>query len=136
MALMLWKDNPDKFGGLILDAAYPINGVQRDPATGQPKVILHDAHKDEGIKSVPIYVLIGDKDRNVPIAEKLWRAAMEKWQTAGVPVTLNVVPGGGHEWLVKDKKTADALEVWLKDVAAGKLPTESATRQPATKPVE
>jgi predicted esterase len=128
MALSLWQNDPNSIGGMVLDAAYP---VQRDPNTGQFSATPLPKH--DGIKAVPILVVVGGKDGGA----KLWKSLEDKWRQGGVPLVVRYVEGRGHEWLVAGKELT-ALEDWLKQVARGELPgrTAEAASKPAANTAE
>jgi pimeloyl-ACP methyl ester carboxylesterase len=113
MALILYARDPGRFGGLVLDAAYPIDMEayrQRRMAATKPPA-------DEATKKVPILVLVGDQDGGT----KVWDLAEPEWRAAGVPLSIDRVPGGKHEWLARGDHLTRLL-TWLGDVAAGRLP--------------
>jgi predicted esterase len=122
MALNIWQDNAAKCGGLIIDAAYPIE--QR--ATGTVPLELP---KNDAIKSVPILVFVGEKD-SAGKACALWLKTVPKWLDAGIPLQVNCVPDKGHQWLIGEKE-AKVVEEWLAQVAKGQSPT---TTMPTTRP--
>ena len=80
----------------------------------------------DALKSVPMFVLVGEEDGG----SSVWKQVEADWRKAGVPLTIDYVAGGKHEWLLREKQ-AEALVKWLEDVAAGKLPGAPA---PPTKP--
>ena len=101
LALALWQARPGRYGGLILDAAYPVEEKDgRQVAISLPS--------DPAVREVPLFVLVGLKD---PLAV-FWRQVEGPWREAGVPLTVCYVPGKGHEWLLGDEEIA-ALEAWL-----------------------
>jgi predicted esterase len=113
MALLFWSKDPARFGGLMLDAGYPIDmeAYQR----GERKLI--DPPAGDAATKTPIFVLVGDADPG----HMAWRQMEGQWKTAGVPLVVHYVPQGHHEWLLRGKMV-DAFDEWLADVAAGKLP--------------
>jgi pimeloyl-ACP methyl ester carboxylesterase len=111
-ALGLWRLGPGRLGGLVLDAAYP---VQRTPGG----IGLMPLPNDPAVKRTPFFVLVGEQDGG----SKVWRKAAPIWRRAGVPLTIHTIPGKGHAWLFGPKQLDD-LEAWLKQVKAGKLPTD------------
>jgi hypothetical protein len=117
----MWSQQPEKFSGLILDAAYPMV-----PATGgyTPMALPNG----DGIRQSPVFVLVGDQDGGAGT----WRQALPVWQKAGVPLMVHFIKGRKHEWLFGKEQQAD-LDKWLADVAAGKMPAMNAA---ATKPAE
>jgi len=102
LALKLWHIRPADYSGVILDAAYPF---ETHPDGEQ---IPLDLPATEGVTSVPIFVLVGAKDKGAA----LWRKTGRTWGKAGVPLTIRYVKGLGHEWLFGDEETA-ALDAWL-----------------------
>jgi predicted esterase len=114
MALELWYADPTKWGGLVLDAAYPVR-----PENG--KYVPRPLPKNDAIKKVPLFVLVGAMDGGSP----LWKQLTPAWREAGVPLTIRHVEGKGHTWLFGKSET-ELLEQWLTDVAAGKLPSDPA----------
>jgi predicted esterase len=111
MALEFYWSDCGKWGGLILDAAYPID--MNSYASG--KVAPHALPKDPMIQKVPFFVLVGDQDGGA----QLWKQVEPEWKQAKVPLTVRYVAGRRHEWLFGGPET-DALEQWLKETAAGK----------------
>jgi predicted esterase len=125
MALELWRKDPSRFGGLVLDAAYPLDAEAY--ARGERKTVEPPA--GDAVKSVPVFVLVGLADGG----HKLWKDAEEPWTKAGVPLTVKYVPDGKHEWLLRAELLLE-FEKWLADVAAGKLPGAAPTPAPAAAP--
>ncbi len=107
VALEFWLTKPDLYGGLILDAAYPVE------ERGGEAVVLAPPRGD-AVETVPIFVLVGEKDALLPV----WKEAEKPWREAGVPLTIRVVPGKGHEWLFGEAEVA-ALEEWLGALPGG-----------------
>jgi len=103
MALILWKEDPGAFGGVVLDAAYPVTGRDADG-----RVQLLTLPKADAIQNVPFLVLVGEQDRGAAV----WKKVQPEWEKAGIPVTLSVVPGKGHAWLLDGPQVAE-LERWL-----------------------
>ena len=103
IALTLWNERPERFGALILVAAYPVEAdVETDGYRPTP------LPKSPAIRDVPIYVLVGEEDGLVHI----WREAFDGWRDAGVPLTVRYVPRAGHDWLVGDEELEELLR-WL-----------------------
>jgi len=124
MALNAWESNPAPFGGLVLDAAYPIDLG----AMNRGEVVPSKLPAGDASKKVPMFVMVGDQDGGTSV----WKQVEGDWRKAGVPLTIDYVAGKEHEWLL-DEKRAAALVQWLEDVAKGKLP--GAPEPPApTKP--
>jgi len=111
-ALSAWPENAAKFGGIILDAAYPI----RQTAAGLKPLPIPPG---EGVKSCPFFVLVGERDNGAA----LWRKTAPKWREAGIPLVLRFVAGKGHTWLFGADELA-ALDAWLAAVREGKLPSD------------
>ena len=121
MSLQLYAADPDRFGGYVLDAAYPI----RRTATG---VALTDPPKDDGVSKAPIFVVVGTRDGGA----KAWRKATDPWRAAGVPLVVHYVPDKGHTWLF-DAERLKLLHDWLAAVRKGELPGKAS---PTTQPVD
>lgn len=119
-ALELYFDKPQTFGALVLDAAYPLDMEKYQ----QGKAEVHPLPKDESIKKVPMFVLVGEKDNGA----QLWKNVEPAWREAGVPLTIRYVPNGIHQWLFGKSQVAD-LEEWLTQIADGKLPTDPAPKK-------
>jgi predicted esterase len=100
MALNLWAAAPGRFGGLVLDGATPrfLRG-ERTFSRPAPAPALHET---------PILVLIGEHDRAAPA----WSGEAPAWRSAGVPLTVRVVPGQGHAFLLEGGPLDD-LHAWL-----------------------
>jgi len=109
-ALALWQARPGAFGGLVLDAAYP---VQPTPAG----LALMPLPEHPAARRTPFFVLVGANDRGA----ELWRKAETAWREAGVPLTIRYVPDKGHEWLFGPKELDD-LAAWLAGLKAAKPP--------------
>jgi predicted esterase len=119
LALVLWLESPKQFGGLVLDAAYPI---LPDPAGSGRAVLLRPSDK-EGFKDCPLFVLLGEQDASA----RVWVLSEDAYRKAGVPLTIYYVAGAGHEWLFGGAQR-DKLYRWLGEVSAGRLPGVAATR--------
>ena len=113
MALELYYAEPSRWGGLVLDAAYP---VQRENGRFVPRPLP----RMEGIKRTPIFVLVGEKDGGSP----LWKKVTPEWREKMVPLTIRHIEGKGHTWLF-GKAEVELLEKWLEEVAAGKKPADA-----------
>lgn len=113
MALELYYAEPSRWGGLVLDAAYP---VQRENGRFVPRPLP----KMEGIKRTPILVLVGDKDGG----SALWKKVTPEWREKLVPLTIRHIEGKGHTWLF-GKTEVELLEKWLEEIAAGKKPADA-----------
>lgn len=117
MALELYYAEPSRWGGLVLDAAYP---VQRENGRFVPRPLP----KMEGIKRTPILVLVGDKDGGAA----LWKKVTPEWREKMVPLSVRYIEGKGHTWLF-GKPEVELLEKWLEDVAAGKKPADEEKKE-------
>lgn len=110
-ALVSWSQHPGQWGGLVLDAAYPMVVATH----GYEPMALP---ADDAVKDVPLFVLVGEKDGG----SRIWKKVQQKWKDAGVPLTIFYVPDAGHQWLLGKSQLAE-LESWLDQVKAGKKPT-------------
>lgn len=113
-ALAMWQSTPGKFGGIVLDAAYPV----RPKAGGGFETI--PLPENIGIQQTPFFVIVGENDKGAGI----WREAEPSWRQQGIPLTVTYVAGKDQGWLFGDKEL-DSLCAWLKQVHAGKLPSGS-----------
>ncbi len=104
VALTLWEAHPEQFGGLVLDAAYPLD---MDVYSEQGKAVMMKL-PEKGAEVTPMFVLVGDRDGG----SRLWRKAEEAWKEDGPPLTVQYVEGKGHTWLFGKKQTAAMLQ-WL-----------------------
>ena len=112
LAIDLWAKGPGRFGGLVIDAAYPVVAVA---APGRVEVVK--VPTEEAAKQVPWLVLVGEKDGGA----KVWRQVEPAWRKAGVPVRVDYVAGKGHAWLFAGAELG-VIDAWLSDVAAGEMP--------------
>ena len=124
MGLTLWGRKPGRWGGLVLDAAYPTDME----AYVQGRVQAMTLPKDEAVRKVPIFAVVGQKDGGLA----MWKKVQKPWLDAGVPLTLVEVPDKAHTWLF-GREQRELLDGWLGEVAAGKLPGQPAS-QPASAP--
>jgi predicted esterase len=113
MALELWADDPARFGGLVLDAAYPLDAKAYADGT----VVARPLPAGDAVQKTPLLVVVGDADPG----HRLWKSVETPWRDAGVPLRVLYVPGGEHQWLIGTDEGA-ALLAWLSDIAAGKCP--------------
>ena len=107
LAISLWHAKPGNYGGIILDAAFPLE--TRD---GKQSLMALPA---ADFKKAPLFILVGADD----VVAASWRKLESTWIEAGVPLTIRYVKGRGHEWLFGDEEKA-ALEQWLGAVADGR----------------
>jgi dienelactone hydrolase len=114
-ALLLWSNNTVQFGGLILDAAYPLDLATMTPDKKHVNALMPPP--GEVAKATPFFVLVGEEDSGAT----LWRKVQDAWLNAGVPLVIHYVPKAKHQWLFNATETVE-LEKWLTDVAAGKKP--------------
>lgn len=115
MALTLWAESPGRYGGLVIDAAYPLD--TNAYARGQVQAMA--LPQDEAIKKVPIFSLVGEADGG----HQLWTQIKPKWLEAGIPLVYRTVPGKGHTWLFGVEQRT-ALAAWLDSVNSGKFPSD------------
>jgi predicted esterase len=120
VALQLWHNDPGVYGGLVLDAAYPID---YPTYYREKRMVLGSLPESPAIAKVPLFVVVGDRDGG----SRLWKEADTAWRAAGVPLTLMLVPGQKHAWLIQGKEQ-EALDHWLRDLAAGRLPGSKPTQ--------
>ena len=106
-ALSMWHEHPGSFSALIIDAAYPLD-VE---AYMQHRQVPLSLPKDDNLKHIPFFVLVGDKDGG----SQVWKQVEPEWQKAGIPLTIRYVPNKGHAWLMAPEEAA-ALEKWLETV--------------------
>jgi S-formylglutathione hydrolase FrmB len=124
----LYLQDPSLFGGLILDAAYPVDIEQYL----RGKVALANLPTDKdmlaAVGKVPFFVLVGTADGG----SRFWRQAETPYREAGMPLVVHYVKGGKHAWLLGKHQLA-ALLAWLDEVIGGGFPqggTEAALEQP------
>ena len=117
-ALDLWQQKPDNYGGLVLDAAYPVKRLSDGRFVA---MALGEGAGNQAIKTVPVLALVGLEDDGFEV----WQHIEPNWRKAGVPLKVIYVPGKGHQWLFDDLRTRE-LEKWLVQVADGKLPGQRA----------
>ena len=118
-ALQVWQKTPDRLGGLVLDAAYPIMQTARGS-----EVMKLEA--SPALAKVPLFVLVGEKDGGAAI----WNRSAPTYAAAGVPLTVHYVPDKAHTWLF-DPARLKLLCQWLEQVKPGKCPSNV---PPATQP--
>jgi predicted esterase len=116
MALLLWKAQPTAYGGLLIDAAYPVNAAERR---------VMDLPPADVAKHTPIMALVGDKDGNLQV----WTAAMPAMAKLGIPVELRTVPGRGHEFLFAGDDWKASL-AWLEKLRASAAAKPDAATPP------
>lgn len=122
-ALRLWMDDPSRFGGLIIDAAYPVRRTATGYETESPP-------KGEAASKVPLYVFVGDKDGGA----RVWKQATEPWREQGIPLKVEYIPGAGHAWVIGQAQFTRICQ-WLEAVAAGRVPNAPPpTTQPQAAP--
>jgi predicted esterase len=102
LALSLWAEKPGRWGGLVLDAAYPIDPASL--AAGAPKVL--DPPKNDAVKKCPMLVLVGQKTGGWQV----WKKVEDAWRAAGVPLVIHYIPNKGHAWLFDKEETARLKE--------------------------
>lgn len=106
LAMTLWHAKPGAWGGVIVDAAYPLDEVNG-------KQMAMDPPSDPRARFTPLFVLVGDKD---PVS-KSWSDVESAWRAAGIPLTIRRVPDKGHEWLFGEAEIA-ALADWMKGLTS------------------
>ncbi|HLY75920.1 MAG TPA: hypothetical protein VKU80_17505 [Planctomycetota bacterium] len=121
LALELYWADCLKYGGLVLDAAYPIDLGTYAQGRADP----HALPKDPAIQKVPFFVLVGDQDGG----SQLWKKVEPEWKQARIPLTIRYVAGRRHEWLFGGSET-EALGQWLKEIALGKIPGQNPDKKP------
>ncbi len=109
--LVLWRRDPGAWGGLILDAAYPLD--MDAYAAGKVKMLSLPDQKD--FSPAPVFVLVGDKDGGA----RLWKEAQAQWTDRIPHFTVHYVPNGRHAWLF-GKDQVRQLDAWLGKVLADK----------------
>jgi len=122
VALELWMTKPELYGGLILDAAYPVE------KRGERQVILGPP-MDPAIKHVPVLAFVGALDPSL----RVWQEAEEPWLRAGVPLTLRIVPNKGHAWLIEGSER-ELLDRWLAGVRRADAENGQAVSPPQEEP--
>jgi predicted esterase len=100
LALRWWGRDANAFGGIIVDAAYPILQHAR-PYRVQPPPADANA-------AAPVLALVGQADNGA----KVWQNVEPTWRKAGVSVEVLYVPGAGHTWLIRGKYLRRTLD-WL-----------------------
>lgn len=116
MAIVLWTKDPARFGGLVLDAAYPIDMKAYAAGARGPDAML-TLPEGDAKKGTPIFVLVGTADPG----QMAWRASEEAWKDAGIPLTVTYVENGRHEWLFGPDEWK-SLWTWLEPIAGAKAP--------------
>lgn len=101
-ALLLWNELPKVWGGLILDASYPIDIA----AQQRGQRVLMQVSPEALAARTPILALIGADDGNLAF----WTAALEHWTKQRI--TLVTVPHAGHQFLFVGPYWAKTL-AWL-----------------------
>jgi predicted esterase len=119
MALLLWAAAPERFGGLVLSGAAPA-------FLEEGRVSVRPPPEAAARARTPVLVIAGALD---PVAS-VWERHAQGWSSAGVPLTLEVVPGEAHRLLL-DAQALPALLRWLEEHGGGRPPL----RAPAEKSV-
>jgi tetratricopeptide (TPR) repeat protein len=104
LALELYFNDPGKFGGLVVNAAYPLDMSQYQ----RGKTVARDLPKSDAVKTTPFFVLCGETDGGAA----MWKKCEPDWKQAGVPLTLKFIPNKGHTWLFGKTEVAE-LAAWL-----------------------
>jgi len=105
-ALLLWRQQPTAYSGLVLDAAYPLD-MATYLKTRKGKLQTLPQLDSDDASHPPMFVLVGDRDGG----KRLWQQAQEQWKD-DVPLTVEYVEGKGHTWLF-GKAQVEALFTWL-----------------------
>ncbi len=87
MAIALWKQRPNAFGGIVLDAAYPLAGTD---AEGRPVALT--VPEDESIKDVPLLVFVGGKGHAWLVGPPPGVCRRNSPRRAAVHVTIRLRP--------------------------------------------
>lgn len=87
-ALAAWAREPQRFGAIIATGCAPE---------------LHGAVLPTS--RTPVFVINGENDPST----RLWRRALETWRGEGRSVSLTVLPGRGHEFLLDERLLHDVL---------------------------
>ncbi|MBA3710478.1 MAG: dienelactone hydrolase family protein [Planctomycetes bacterium] len=109
VALDRWSADPGAFGGIVVDAAYPLDMQQYQ----QGRIATRDLPTADAVKRVPLFVLVGGDDGLATV----WRGCAERWTAAGVPLSIEYVPAKGHAWLFGEAQVG-RLTHWLDDLRA------------------
>jgi poly(3-hydroxybutyrate) depolymerase len=104
-ALRLWAKDPARLGGMILDAAYPMDV---EAYLREHRIEPMTVPEGEAPKGVPILAFVGDADQG----HMMWKMIEDGWKAMGIPLQVVYVAGGKHAWLVgQDEETV--LYGWL-----------------------
>lgn len=101
-SLALWREAPEKLGAIVVVAAYPYD----DEADLRGETVLFELPRAAAPKATPIVAFVGSQDPDLG----LWRLAQERWTSDRVELSVEVVPGRGHEWLFDGPARAKLLE--------------------------
>ncbi len=101
MALHLWQKAPEVLGGLVLVGTIPalVSDQTESPVALPPT---------ELVQGTAVLSFVGEKERGA----SEWARVAPAWLTAGVPLTLQIVPARAHQWLIDAPEKA-LLESWL-----------------------
>ncbi len=103
LALRWWGRDANAFGGIIVDAAYPILQHVKPYRVQPPPADANEA--------APVLALVGQADNG----SKVWQNVEPTWRKAGVSVEVLYVPGAGHTWLIQGRYLRRTLE-WLAEL--------------------
>jgi hypothetical protein len=104
LALDLWTEGAGRYGGIVVNAAYP---VDKQVYEQERRVVPRKLSDDPALKTVPVLAIIGDRD---PISQ-VWFVPEIAWKKEGVPLTIDWVVGKGREYLLEGR--LDAVLEWL-----------------------
>lgn len=60
MAIATWKQRPDAFAGLVLDATYRLAGTD-----AEGRAVTLTVSEGESFKAVPLVVFVGERDGGI-----------------------------------------------------------------------
>ena len=107
-ALWLWSMYPERVGGLILHAAYPVD-LKKYTESGQGVPLA--LPNSSAIQQTPVYAIVAEGQS----ATQLWKMEEEKWRKAGVPLTLRILPPQKEEWRLPEEEIK-AIGKWLASI--------------------
>jgi predicted esterase len=114
-ALPMWYSQPEQFGGLIINSAYPLDRK----ANKQRQIKLHEFPDREGRKDVPILVFVGTRDAG----KQIWELAEDAYPKLGIDLTVHYIPNAAHVFLMGKDRLPVILK-WLDKIPAFDAPQE------------
>jgi len=108
MALELWNSAPEKFGGVAVVGAAPL-------LPEGDKLVETNPKPSPKLAGTPMLVLVGEEE---PVTRR-WRERSPAWKAAGVPITLQIALGQGHDTLFEGVGI-DMIHEWLDTIKAQK----------------